>query len=168
MLKTICIENIAVIERADIEFQNGFHVLSGETGAGKSIIIDAIHALSGGRVSRDLIRTGQNRACVTALFCDVPEKAKSIAAELGFPAEDGVLLIRREMFADGRNSCKVNGLPATLSVLKTLGEALIRIHGQHDGQYLLNEQLHIDYLDAFGGLLQDIEEYRKLEARPAF
>ena len=160
MLKTICIENIAVIERADIEFQNGFHVLSGETGAGKSIIIDAIHALCGGRVSRDLIRTGQNRACVTALFSGVPEKAKNIAAELGFPAEDDSLLIRREMFADGRNSCKVNGLPATLSVLKTLGEVLIRIHGQHDGQHLLNEQLHIDYLDAFGGLSQDIEEYQ--------
>ena len=160
MLKTLCIENIAVIEHAEIEFQSGFHVLSGETGAGKSIIIDAIHALSGGRVSRELIRTGQNRACVTALFTELPEQACKLADELGFPAEDCALLIRRELFADGRNVCKVNGLPATLSVLKALSEALIRIHGQHDGQFLLNEQLHIDYLDAFGGLQPDIEKYQ--------
>ncbi len=160
MLKTLCIENIAVIERADIEFQEGFHVLSGETGAGKSIVIDAIHALSGGRVSRELIRTGQNRACVTALFTQLPAQACRVAEELGFPAEDNALLVRREMFADGRNTCKVNGLPATLSVLKALSETLVRIHGQHDGQHLLNEQLHIDYLDAFGGLQPDIEEYQ--------
>lgn len=160
MLKTLCIENIAVIERAEIDFQEGFHVLSGETGAGKSIIIDAIHALTGGRVSRDLIRTGQTRACVTALFTQLPAHACAVAEELGVPPEDGALLLRREMFADGRNTCKVNGLPATLSVLKALGEALIRIHGQHDGQHLLNEQLHIDYLDAFAGLQPDIQRYQ--------
>lgn len=161
MLKTLCIENIAVIERAEIEFQEGFHVLSGETGAGKSIIIDAIHALSGGRVSRDLIRTGQSRACVTALFTDLSQQAQGIAEEIGFPPEEGSLLLRRELFADGRNTCKVNGLPATLSVLKALSEVLIRIHGQHDGQHLLNEQLHIDYLDAFGMLQADIEAYQR-------
>ena len=160
MLKTLCIENIAVIERAEIDFQEGFHVLSGETGAGKSIIIDAIHALSGGRVSRDLIRTGQTRACVTALFTDLSGQVQSTAEELGFPVEDGSLLLRRELFADGRNSCKVNGLPATLSVLKSLSEVLVRIHGQHDGQHLLNEQLHIDYLDAFGMLQPDIDAYQ--------
>lgn len=160
MLKTLCIENIAVIERAEIDFQEGFHVLSGETGAGKSIIIDAIHALSGGRVSRDLIRTGQTRACVTALFTDLSGQVQSTAEELGFPIEDGSLLLRRELFADGRNTCKVNGLPATLSVLKALSEVLVRIHGQHDGQHLLNEQLHIDYLDAFGMLQPDIDAYQ--------
>ena len=160
MLKTLCIENIAVIERAEIDFQEGFHVLSGETGAGKSIIIDAIHALSGGRVSRDLIRTGQTRACVTALFTDLSGQVQSTAEELGFPIEDGSLLLRRELFADGRNTCKVNGLPATLSVLKSLSEVLVRIHGQHDGQHLLNEQLHIDYLDAFGMLQPDIDAYQ--------
>ena len=160
MLKTLCIENIAVIERAEIDFQEGFHVLSGETGAGKSIIIDAIHALSGGRVSRDLIRTGQTRACVTALFTDLSGQVQSTAEELGFPIEDGSLLLRRELFADGRNTCKVNGLPATLSVLKSLSEVLVRIHGQHDGQHLLNEQLHIDYLDAFGMLQLDIDAYQ--------
>ena len=160
MLKTLCIENIAVIERAEIDFQEGFHVLSGETGAGKSIIIDAIHALIGGRVSRDLIRTGQTRACVTALFTDLSGQVQSTAEELGFPIEDGSLLLRRELFADGRNTCKVNGLPATLSVLKSLSEVLVRIHGQHDGQHLLNEQLHIDYLDAFGMLQPDIDAYQ--------
>ena len=160
MLKTLCIENIAVIERAEIDFQEGFHVLSGETGAGKSIIIDAIHALSGGRVSRDLIRTGQNRACVTALFTNLSQRAKDVAEELGVSFEDDSLLLRRELYADGRNSCKVNGLPATLSMLKSLSEVLVRIHGQHDGQHLLNEQLHIDYLDAFGMLQPDIEAYQ--------
>ncbi len=160
MLKTLYIENIAVIERAEINFQEGFHVLSGETGAGKSIIIDAIHALSGGRVSRDLIRTGQTRASVTALFVNLSRQAECVAEELGFPSEDGSLLLRRELFADGRNTCKVNGLPATLSVLKALSEVLVRIHGQHDGQHLLNEQLHIDYLDAFGMQQADIEAYQ--------
>ena len=161
MIKTLCIENIAVIERADIEFQEGFHVLSGETGAGKSIIIDAIYAITGGRVSRDLIRTGQNRASVTALFTDLSDAACCVATDLGFPPEDRALLLRREIFADGRNVCKVNGLPATLSVLKGLGEHLVRIHGQHDGQHLLNEQLHIDYLDAFGDLQPHIDAYQK-------
>lgn len=160
MLKTLCIENIAVIERADLTFMAGFNVLSGETGAGKSIIIDAIHGILGARVSRDLIRTGQSRACVTALFCDLPQGAVDAAESLGFPSEDGQLLLRREFYADGRNVCKVNGLPATLSILKALGETLIRIHGQHDGQHLLNELLHIDYLDAFARLDPEIVAYQ--------
>lgn len=160
MLKNLCIENIAVIERADIAFMDGFHVLSGETGAGKSIIIDSIHAILGARMSRDLIRNGQNRACVTALFADLPEKTKSLAESLGVAPEDGQLLLRRELYGDGRNLCRINGQPATLSMLKALGETLIRIHGQHDGQHLLNELLHIDYLDAFAALGPQLATYQ--------
>lgn len=165
MLRELVIENIAVIERADVEFSGGLSVLSGETGAGKSIIIDAITAILGGRVSRELIRTGQNRACVTARFCDLGDTVRKKAEELGIEWE-GELLLRREMYSDGRNVCRINGQPAALSMLKALGENLVSIYGQHDGQHLLNEQLHIDFLDAFGQmekpLVQYLSEYEEL------
>ncbi len=159
MLRNLYIENIAVIQQADIDFSSGLTVLSGETGAGKSIIIDALSAILGGRVSRDLIRTGQNKACVMATFCDLAPAVIALCAELGLEPEDGQLLMRREIYADGRNQCRVNGRPATLSNLKTLGELLVSIYGQHDGQHLMNEQLHMDYLDTFGRLEQQLEDY---------
>ena len=165
MLRNLYIENIAVIQQADIDFSTGLTVLSGETGAGKSIIIDALSAILGGRVSRDLIRTGQSKACVAGTFADLPEPVLELAREQGFEPEEGQLLIRREMFADGRNQCRINGRPASLSNLKTLGEKLVSIYGQHDGQHLLNEQLHLDYLDAFADLEQPLEDYlRQYEA----
>lgn len=165
MLRNLYIENIAVIQQADIDFSTGLTVLSGETGAGKSIIIDALSAILGGRVSRDLIRTGQSKACVVGTFADLPEQVLELAREQGFEPEEGQLLIRREMFADGRNQCRINGRPASLSNLKTLGEKLVSIYGQHDGQHLLNEQLHLDYLDAFADLGQPLEDYlRQYEA----
>ena len=165
MLRNLYIENIAVIQQADIDFSTGLTVLSGETGAGKSIIIDALSAILGGRVSRDLIRTGQSKACVAGTFADLPEQVLELAREQGFEPEEGQLLIRREMFADGRNQCRINGRPASLSNLKTLGEKLVSIYGQHDGQHLLNEQLHLDYLDAFADLEQPLEDYlRQYEA----
>ena len=165
MLRNLYIENIAVIQQADIDFSTGLTVLSGETGAGKSIIIDALSAILGGRVSRDLIRTGQSKACVAGTFADLPEQVLELAREQGFEPEEGQLLIRREMFADGRNQCRINGRPASLSNLKTLGEKLVSIYGQHDGQHLLNEQLHLDYLDAFADLGQPLEDYlRQYEA----
>ena len=165
MLRNLYIENIAVIQQADIDFSTGLTVLSGETGAGKSIIIDALSAILGGRVSRDLIRTGQSKACVAGTFADLPEPVLELAREQGFEPEEGQLLIRREMFADGRNQCRINGRPASLSNLKTLGEKLVSIYGQHDGQHLLNEQLHLDYLDAFADLGQPLEDYlRQYEA----
>lgn len=165
MLRNLYIENIAVIQQADIDFSTGLTVLSGETGAGKSIIIDALSAILGGRVSRDLIRTGQSKACVAGIFADLPEQVLELAREQGFEPEEGQLLIRREMFADGRNQCRINGRPASLSNLKTLGEKLVSIYGQHDGQHLLNEQLHLDYLDAFADLGQPLEDYlRQYEA----
>ena len=161
MLRNLYIENIAVIQQADIDFSIGLTVLSGETGAGKSIIIDALSAILGGRVSRDLIRTGQSKACVAGTFADLPQQVLELAGEQGFEPEEGQLLIRREMFADGRNQCRINGKPASLSNLKTLGEKLVSIYGQHDGQHLMNEQLHMDYLDAFGGLEKPLEDYLK-------
>ena len=165
MLRNLYIENIAVIQQADIDFSTGLTVLSGETGAGKSIIIDALSAILGGRVSRDLIRTGQSKACVAGTFADLPEQVLELAREQGFEPEEGQLLIRREMFADGRNQCRINGRPASLSNLKTLGEKLVSIYGQHDGQHLLNEQLHLDYLDTFADLGQPLEDYlRQYEA----
>ena len=165
MLRNLYIENIAVIQQADIDFSTGLTVLSGETGAGKSIIIDALSAILGGRVSRDLIRTGQSKACVAGTFADLPEQVLELAREQGFEPEEGQLLIRREVFADGRNQCRINGRPASLSNLKTLGEKLVSIYGQHDGQHLLNEQLHLDYLDAFADLGQPLEDYlRQYEA----
>lgn len=159
MLRSLLIENIAVIEQAEIAFDRGFSVLTGETGAGKSIIIDSLGAILGSRVSRELIRTGQSRACVTALFDELPEPARACAEAQGIPVADGQLLLRRELFADGRNACRVNGAPAALPMLRELGRTLVTIHGQHDGQHLLNEQLHIDYLDAFGALDAPLETY---------
>jgi len=159
MLRNLYIENIAVIQQADIDFSTGLTVLSGETGAGKSIIIDALSAILGGRVSRDLIRTGQNKACVAGTFTDLHPTVQELVREQGFETEDGQLLIRRELFADGRNQCRINGRPASLSNLKALGEKLVSIYGQHDGQHLMNEQLHLDYLDAFAELDEPLEAY---------
>ena len=159
MLRNLYIENIAVIQKADIDFSSGLTVLSGETGAGKSIIIDALSAILGGRVSRELIRTGQTKACVAASFTDLAPAVTALCTELGFEPEEGQLLMRREIYADGRNNCRINGRPASLSNLKALGELLVSIYGQHDGQHLMNEQLHMDYLDAFGDMEQALDDY---------
>ena len=160
MLRELVIENIAVIQRAELRFEPGFSVLSGETGAGKSIIIDALSAILGGRVSRELIRTGESRACVSAVFEGISPEAEQVLREQDIPLEE-TLVLRREMEQDGRNSCRINGRPANLSLLKALGEHLINIYGQHDGQHLLNEQLHIGYLDRFGGLEPALAQYHE-------
>lgn len=149
MLSLLHIENIAVIESADIVFGVGFNALTGETGAGKSIVIDAIGAVMGERTSRDLIRTGAKSALVSAVFVDLVELAWF--AEMGIgPDENGELIIQREIQGDGKNLCRVNGKPVTVSQLKGLGQQLLNVHGQHDGQQLLDEKCHLDYLDRFG------------------
>ena len=151
MLSLLHIENIAVISEADITFGRGFNVLTGETGAGKSIVIDAIGAVIGERTSRDLIRTGAKSALVSAVFCDLPRLAW--LEEQGFePDENGELLIERAIQADGKNVCRVNGRPVLVNQLRELGRHLLNIHGQHDGQQLLDEECHLDYLDSFGCL----------------
>lgn len=167
MLSLLHIENIALIDQADISFGSGFNVLTGETGAGKSIIIDAISAVLGERTSRDLIRTGEKSALVTALFRDLPPLSWFQETGIG-PDENGELLISRRIQGDGKNICRVGGVPCTVVQLRTLGSQLIDIHGQHDGQQLLDESCHLAYLDSFGELEPALsayrEEYAKLDA----
>jgi len=147
MLSLLHIENIAVIERSDISFDRGFNVLTGETGAGKSIVIDAISAILGERAYRDMIRTGTNKASVRAVFTEVPE--------LPWFEENGVeydeeTVIQREIYLDGKNVCRVNGSLVSVSILRKLGIQLINIHGQHDSASLFDEENHLSFLDAFG------------------
>ena len=148
MLELLHIENIAIIEAADIEFAPGFNALTGETGAGKSIVIDSLSAVLGQRTSRELIRTGAEKAFVSAAFSGM---APELTEELGIqPEADGTLLLQREIQTDGKNVCRVNGRPVTVGQLRALGAQLLNIHGQHDGQQLLDEEQHIVYLDSFG------------------
>ena len=148
MLELLHIENIAIIEVADIEFAPGFNALTGETGAGKSIVIDSLSAVLGQRTSRELIRTGAEKAFVSAAFSGM---APELTEELGIQLEaDGTLLLQREIQTDGKNVCRVNGRPVTVGQLRALGARLLNIHGQHDGQQLLDEEQHIVYLDSFG------------------
>ena len=159
MLSLLHIENIAVIESADIQFDGGFNALTGETGAGKSIVVDAIGAIIGERTSRDLIRTGAKSAQVSAVFTDLP--ALSWFSENGMgPDEDGNLLLQREIQPDGKNVCRLNGRLLTVSQLRSLGRQLLNIHGQHDGQQLLDERCHLSYLDRFGGMEPLLTEFQ--------
>ncbi|MFI3313021.1 MAG: AAA family ATPase, partial [Eubacteriales bacterium] len=157
MLSLLHIENVAVIERADISFDGGFNVLTGETGAGKSIVIDAISAILGERAYRDVIRTGCNKAFVSAVFTNIPEL--SWFEEFSAPFEPEELLVQREIHMDGKNVCRVNGRPVTVSNLKKLGVQLIQIHGQHDSQQLFDEANHLQYLDDFARNEKQREDY---------
>ena len=159
MLLLLHIENIAVIQSADIQFDGGFNVLTGETGAGKSIVVDALNAVLGGRTSRDLIRTGAKSALVSAQFIDLPQldwfQEQGIA-----PDAEGVLLLQRELRADGKNTCRLNGRPVSLAQLRELGRQLLDIHGQHDGQRLLDPACHLEYLDSFGQCSPLLADYQ--------
>ena len=160
MLSNLKIENIAIIESAEIEFSDGLNVLSGETGAGKSIIIDSISSVLGERTSKDLIRTGASRAKVTALFQDISPEVEQTLRDLDLDlTEDQSLLISRTLQKDGRNICKVNGSPVTVTMLRQIGKQLISIHGQHDSQNLLNSEYHYKYLDSLGGLEPLLNDY---------
>ena len=148
MLKSLHIENIAVIERANVDFSGGLGVLTGETGAGKSVMIDALNAVLGSRTSRDLVRSGAEKALVTASF----ENARALAwcRENDIDAEDGEIVLQRRLTPDGRSSARVNGVPVSASQLREIGALLLDIHGQNDGRQLLDERRHLDYLDRFG------------------
>ena len=161
MLDLLHIENIAVIEEADIPFHGGFNALTGETGAGKSIVIDALGAVLGGRTSRDLIRTGAAKAFVSAAFSGVPADLPVWTESGVHPDEDGALILQREIFADGKNLCRINGRPASVGQLRRIGRELANIHGQHDGQQLLDEEQHGAYLDRFGGTREALAAYRR-------
>lgn len=158
MLELLHIENIAVIRQADITFRPGFNALTGETGAGKSIVIDAISAILGQRAYRDAIRTGASRAFISAVFHGVPDYPWF--QENSVPVDEGEVLIQREIFADGRNACRVNGIPVTVSILRGLGQQLIQIHGQHDSAQLFDEANHLAMLDAFADHAPLMERYR--------
>ena len=159
MLSVLHIENIAVIESADILFAPGFNALTGETGAGKSIVVDAMSAVTGERTSRELIRTGARSALVSGSF--TTDKNLPWFAENGFaPDENGEVLLQREIMPDGKNVCRINGRPVTVAQLKALGRQLLNIHGQHDGQQLLDESCHLEYLDRFGGAEEPLAAYR--------
>ena len=158
MLSLLHIENIAVISQADITFGQGFNVLTGETGAGKSIVIDSIGAIMGERTSRDLIRTGAKSARVSALFRDLPALPWFQEQGMG-PDENGELLIERSIQADGKNACRVNGRPLLVTQLRELGQQLVNVHGQHDGQQLLDEECHLGYLDSFGGVQDSLAAF---------
>ena len=165
MLSLLHIENIAVIECADISFDAGFNILTGETGAGKSIVIDAISAILGERAYRDMIRTGTNMASVRAVFTDVPEL--DWFAENGVPY-DPETIIQRDVYLDGKNVCRVNGTLVTVSILRKLGIQLINIHGQHDSASLFDENNHMEFLDAFSANEQQkaayLEKYNAVSA----
>ena len=158
MLRLLHIENIAVIEQADILFEDGFNVMTGETGAGKSIVIDAISAILGERAYRDMIRTGCGKASARAVFDRVPEL--KWFAENDVPYEDE-LTVQREIYLDGKNVCRVNGLPVSVGVLKKLGLQLINIHGQHDSAALFDENYHLSFLDSFACNEALLEAYRQ-------
>lgn len=161
MLKTLYIENIAVIEKTSIDFDGGLNVLTGETGAGKSIIIDAINAIMGQRTSKEIIRTGESTAFVSAVFEDVNPSVCAKLEELGFEADDGELMLQRTLSQSGKSSCKINGRPATVSMLRALAANLINIHGQHESYELFSPETHLGYIDSYGGCEQEIEAYRE-------
>ena len=148
MLANLKIENVAVIEKAEVNFTPGFNVLTGETGAGKSILIDSINAILGNRTSRELVRSGAQKACIWATFENVPQSVKKQLEKCGYEANDDLLLYR-EINAEGKGSCRVNGMPATAAVVRDISAGLLSIHGQHDSQSLTNPALHLGLLDQY-------------------
>ena len=165
MLLQLDIHNVALIEEISIELGSGLNILTGETGAGKSIIIDSINAVLGDRVSKDIIRTGSDKALIEAVFQTDNEKVMDVLSEMGMePEEDGTIILSREITQSGRNTCRVNGKMAPASFMKAIGERLIDIHGQHDNQSLLKTEHHIELLDAFAGdtILSIKHEYSEL------
>lgn len=159
LLSELYIENLAVIEKAEVKLGKNFNVLTGETGAGKSILIGGINAVLGQRVFKDIIRAGTDKAYVSAVFTGVSEAVKSKLSELGYSCDDE-LIISREICADGKSSAKINSRPANVSALREIGNLLVNIHGQHDSQILLNSEKHIDVLDDFAQSENLLADYR--------
>ncbi|MBQ9859287.1 MAG: DNA repair protein RecN [Clostridia bacterium] len=166
MLQSLHIENVAVIEKADIAFSTGMTALTGETGAGKSIVIDAINALLGERITRDVVRAGSDKAYIAGVFDGLPREVEARLRELDLPPEeDGTLLIQRSLTADGKGNCRINGRPTTVSILRELGRMLVNIHGQHENQVLLQPERHVEYLDRLGDLGEPKAAYQEAYQR---
>jgi len=163
MLRLLHIENIAVIESAEVGFDRGLNVLTGETGAGKSVLIDSINMVLGGRVSRELIRGGTKKAYVSALFCDIGKRAAAELSELGVDCSlDGETVLEREITADGHGTCRINGRPVSTSQLRACAPLLIDIHGQNDSQALMQSAKHLQFLDAFARTEELLEKYHPI------
>lgn len=161
MLSNLQIENIAVIKSASIDFENGFNVMTGETGAGKSIVIDSLNAILGERTSRELIRSGADSASVCAEFQNVGDNVKNELEKLGIEKDD-TLIVSRKLTPDGKNVCRINGMPATVSMLKALGVQLVNIHGQLDNQSLLSPETHCSFIDKLAGSGRKLDEFKEL------
>lgn len=171
MLKSLHIENIAVVKRADIEFLSGFTALTGETGAGKSVIIDAINMLCGGKVTRDVVRAGESYALSEAVFDGISDEHANKLAELGIDVEDGEIVISHKLTADGKSTVRINGRAATKTLLREVGRSLISIHGQNDSRVLFDKGAYVYMVDSFGdidgdratyeAIYRELEEYRK-------
>ncbi|MCL2013556.1 MAG: DNA repair protein RecN [Oscillospiraceae bacterium] len=159
MLNALFIQNLAVVEKAFIEFERGLNVFTGETGAGKSIITGALGAILGNRVNRDIVRSGANKTVISAIFIALSDEVLSKAESFGVEIPDGELIVQREIFPDGRSAARICGFPVTAAILKEIGALMINVHGQHDTQVLLSPDRHLDILDTYGGLLSLREEY---------
>ena len=164
MLSELTIENVAVIEHAQVSFGSGLNILTGETGAGKSILIDSINAILGNRTTRELVRSGAKKASVWAVFSTYPDEVRRLLEEGGYEPEDQ-LLLQREIGADGKTSCRINGKPAAVGFLRELGSHLITIHGQHDSQNLLNAAKHLEILDSFAQAEPLLQKYQEVYHR---
>lgn len=161
MLTGLYIQNLAVIEKAYIAFDDGLNVFTGETGAGKSIVIDAINAVLGQRSSKEIVRTGTDKASISAVFTGIPDTVTALLDTYGLEAEDGELILQRDISADGKSAARIGGRPVTASVLREIGCELINIHGQHDNQVLLLPERHIDILDNFAAMRDDLVAYQE-------
>ena len=159
MLSELYIENLAVIEKATIDFSDKLNVFTGETGAGKSILINGINAILGQRVTKDIVRTGTDKAVISALFTDIGDNVFQVLDELGISTEDGQLFLTREIRSDGGSVARVNSRAVNVSVLKAIGETLVTIHGQHDNQILMAPERHIEILDSYAESEALIEDY---------
>lgn len=160
MLRELTIENLAVIEKAQAHFGGSFNVFTGETGAGKSVLIGGINAILGQRTTKDIVRTGTSRASVTALFDDIPKAAAAKLEELGFDASDGELLLSREISADGKSTARINGRTATAAMLREIGCLLVDVHGQHENRILMSNDAQREILDNYGGLGEELNAYK--------
>lgn len=160
MLRELSIENLAVIEKATAHFGGSFNVFTGETGAGKSILIGGINAILGQRTNKDIVRTGEKKAVITALFDEIPAAVLQKLEEFGFAADDE-LLLSREIFADGKSGARINGRPATAAMLKEIGSMLVDVHGQHENRILMSNDNQRDILDNYGGISESLEPYKE-------
>lgn len=161
MLSELYIENLAVIQKAEIPFDGSFNVFTGETGAGKSILINGINAVLGKRVSKDIVRSGCEKAVVTAIFRNLTDATKNKLAELGISCEDNELMITREISADGGSTARINSKPTAVSVIKEIGETLIDVHGQHDNRILMYPEKHINIVDSYAELDEQLSDYQQ-------